>query len=229
MKLSILIPIYNEEKNLLNILQRVEEADVLGLEKEIILIDDGSTDKTCEILKNLEKKYLVIYHPQNYGKGRALRSGLKKATGDLILIQDADLEYHPKNYPDLLKPILEKKTEVVFGSRFLKKRAEIHDIYWLYYLGNKFTNCLLNFLYKTKLTDFWTGYKLFSASVIKNLPLESDRFEIEAEITLKLLKKKYRILEIPIDYSPRTFKEGKKIRVSDGLKALWLIIKNKFS
>ena len=225
MKLSIIVPVYNEEKTIEEIIRRIEAVS-LPLEKEIILVEDGSTDGTREILKDLEKKYLVIYHPENYGKGQAIRSGLEEAKGDIILIQDADLEYSPKDYPELLRPILENKTEVVFGSRYLRKNYKIPNAYFLYYLGNKLTNWLLNLLYGSKLTDPWTCYKVFKGGVLKDLDLKSNCFEIEIEMTVKTLKKKYKILEVPVDYLPRKIKEGKKIRWwRDGFKGLFTIIK----
>lgn len=221
-KLSIIVPIYNEKNTLLEILKRVEESDTLGLEKEVILVDDGSTDGARGLLEGLEAKYTVLYHQKNQGKGAALKTGFQKATGDIILIQDADLENNPKEYPKLLKPILENKAEVVYGSRHLIKNPRPS---LKYYLGNKFTNLLLNFIYGCRLTDFWTGYKAFKAEVIKNIELKSNRFDIEVEITAKLLRKKYKIMEVPIEYFPRSIEEGKKIRPKDGLIAIWKILK----
>ena len=222
MKLSIVIPIYNEKATLLKILEKVEEANALGLEKEIILVDDGSADGTREILKTLENKHVVIYHEKNRGKGAALRTGFQKATGDIILIQDADLEYNPKEYPGLLKPILENRAEVVYGSRNITKnpRSSLR-----YYFGSKLTNCLLNIICGSHLTDFWTCYKVFKSPVIKSIKLESNGFDIEEEMTIKLLKRKCKIFEVPIDYFPRSLKEGKKIRPKDGLIAIWKIVK----
>lgn len=226
MKLSIVIPIFNEKDTLLKILEKVEAADTLGLEKEIILIDDGSSDGTREILKNLENKYLVVYHSKNQGKGAALRTGFQKASGDIILIQDADLEYNPKEYPNLLRPILEDKTSVVYGSRLMKKNPMSS---LRYHLGGKLTNWILNIFCGSHLSDFWTCYKVFKAPVIKGIALESNGFDIEEEMTIKLLKKKHTIIDIPIDYYPRDFKQGKKIRPIDGLVAIWKIIKYRFS
>lgn len=221
-KLSIVIPIYNERKTLLEILKKVEEADTLGLEKEIILVDDNSTDGTREILKNLEQKYLVIYHTKNQGKGAALRTGFQKASGDFILIQDADLEYHPQNYPRLLRPILEQKTDMVYGSRALQKNPYLRKgNYW----GAKLISWLINLLYGSNLTDAYTCYKVFRAEILKEIKLESNGFDFEAEITCKALKKKHKILEVPIDFSPRGFEEGKKIKTKDGFIAIWKIIK----
>ena len=225
MRISIIIPIYNEEKTLLEILERVENANVLGLEKEIILVDDGSTDKTKYILKRLEDKYKVVYHLKNQGKGAAIRTGFKNSAGDLVLIQDADLEYDPCEYPKLIKPVLENNADIVYGSRNLTKNPRFKKTY---YWGVRIISFLTNIFYKSKLTDVYTCYKVFRTPVIKSISLENNGFGIEQEITSKLLKKGYKILEVPISYSPRSFKEGKKIKWKDGLIAIWLILKYKF-
>jgi glycosyltransferase involved in cell wall biosynthesis len=224
-KVSIIIPIYNEEKTLPYILERVEKSDTLGLEKEIILVDDGSTDGTGGALKSLESKYKIIRHQVNQGKGRALINGFAASTGDIILIQDADLEYNPSNYPQLLEPILQNRTDVVYGSRNLKKNPADN---LKFYLGRRLTNLFLNMVYNSRLTDFWTCYKVFRAKVIKNLALESNRFDIEVEMTAKLIRAGYKILEVPIDYFPRDAKAGKKIKPKDGLIAIWKILKYRF-
>lgn len=225
-KLSIIIPVYNEKNTLLEIIEKVEKSDTLGLEKEIILVDDGSKDGTRDILKTLENKYKVIYHQTNQGKGRALINGFKASTGDIILIQDADLEYNPQNYPELIRPILENKTDVVFGSRNLKNNPADN---LKFYLGRRLTNLFLNLICDSELTDFWTCYKVFKASVIKSLELESNRFDIEVEMTVKLIKKGHKILEVAIDYFPRDAKAGKKIKPKDGLIAIWKILKYRLS
>ncbi len=222
MTLSIIIPVYNEKKTLLEIIKRVETADTLNLKKEIILVDDGSSDGTREILKNLEEKYLVVYHSKNQGKGAALRTGFRTARGDIILIQDADLEYNPQNYPRLLKPILENKTDVVYGSRALQKNPHLN---MGNYYGAKIISWLTSIFYGCRLTDVYTCYKVFKAGILKEIELESNGFDIEQEITSKILKKKHKILEVPIDYSPRGFQEGKKIKTKDGFIALWKILK----
>ena len=225
MKLSVVIPIYNEKETLIKILEKVEEANTLGLEKEIILVDDGSTDGTLDILKTLENGYQVIYHEKNQGKGAALRSGFLAAAGDLILIQDADLEYNPQNYPQLLRPILENKADVVFGSRNLQKNPTDN---FSFYLGRRITNLFLNILCGSKLTDYWTCYKVFKAPIVKSLKLECNRFDVEVEMTVKIIKGGYKIVEVPIDYLPRSVSAGKKIKPQDGLIAIWKTIKYKF-
>jgi len=225
MKISIIIPIYNEKETLLKILKKVEGADTLGLEKEIILVDDGSTDGTLDILKTLENGYQIIYHEKNLGKGAAIKNGFRAATGDFILIQDADLEYNPQNYPQLLRPILENKADVVFGSRNLQKNPTDN---FSFYLGRRITNLFLNILCGSKLTDYWTCYKVFKAPIVKSLELECNRFDVEVEMTVKIIKRGYKIVEVPIDYLPRSISAGKKIKPQDGLIAIWKTIKYKF-
>lgn len=226
MKLSIIIPVYNERDTVLKLIGKVEKANVLNLEKEVILIDDGSTDGTKNILKTLKNKYRIIYHQKNLGKGAALRTGFKQAQGNIILIQDADLELNPGNYPQLLRPILENKSSIVYGSRYHQSNP---SIYKSHYWGVKILSLLTNLFYGSSLSDVYCGYKVFKSSALKNLKLESNGFEIEQELTVKFLKKNYQILEVPIDYYPRKFEQGKKIRVTNGLKAIWLILKYKFA
>lgn len=221
-KLSIVMPVYNEEKTILEILKRVEATELPGLEKEIIIIDDCSTDGSKEILKTLEQKYKILYHSNNQGKGAALRTGFQQASGDFLLIQDADLEYDPQEYPCLLEPLIQNKADIVYGSRNLKDNPRFKKSY---YWGVRFISWLTNILYGANLTDVYTCYKVFKTPILKNLNLESKGFEFEEEVTIKALKKKYRILEIPINYFPRSFKEGKKINWSDGIKAILTIIK----
>jgi len=224
-KISIIIPIYNEKDTLLQILERVEKAPVWGLEKEILLIDDGSTDGTKKILKELESKYKIVYHKRNLGKGAAIRNGFKEASGDIIIIQDADLEYNPQDYPQLIRPILHGKADVVYGSRYSKKDT---SFYKSHYWGVKLISWLTSLLYGSNLTDVYTCYKVFKSPVIKSINLRSNGFEIEQEMTSKLLNRKCKIVEVPITYCPRTFEEGKKInKWSNGLKAIWLIIKHR--
>ena len=224
-KISIIIPVYNEKRTILEVIKRVEESDTLGLEKEVVLVDDGSTDGTKDVLKRLENKYLIIYHPKNLGKGAALRSGFQAAKGDIILMQDSDLELNPHDYPQLLKPVLEQKSDVISGNRY---SGDNPRFYFMHYYGGKLLSWLTNLFYGSKLSDICCGYKVFESSVLKNLDLKSNGFEIEEELTIKILKRGYKILEVPIAYHPRTYQEGKKTRWHDGLKAIWLIIKYKF-
>jgi len=229
-KISIVVPIYNEDKTLDNIISAVENADVLGLEKEIVLVDDGSKDKSREILANYEDKHKVLYHQKNQGKGAALKTGFSQATGDIILIQDADLEYDPKEYKNLLKPILDGKADVVYGSRFMGSEPHRVLYYW-HYVGNKILTCLSNMLTNLNLTDMETCYKVFTKEIMDQIhsKLQSKRFGFEPEVTArvaKLAKKnKCRIYEIGISYSGRTYKEGKKIGWRDGLEAIWCVVR----
>ncbi|MBS3076863.1 glycosyltransferase family 2 protein [Candidatus Pacearchaeota archaeon] len=226
MRLTIIVPVYNEEKTILEILSRLEKTK-LPVEKEILIIDDGSTDnsfaKIKEYIKN--KKIYGLIKKENGGKGSAVKLGFKIATGDIITIQDADLEYSPEDYKKLIKPIIEKKAQVVYGSRFLKKH---HPLYKIYFLGNKFLTFITKILYHAKITDMETCYKVFRKDIIKNLQIEANHFDIEPEITAKLLKKGIKIKEIPISYSPRTIEEGKKINWKDGLQAIWTLLKYRF-
>lgn len=227
MKLSIVIPVYNEEKTILHVLDTLEKVDIGDIKKEFIIIDDFSTDGTREILKNLKKtNYKFFFHDRNKGKGSALRTGFQQATGDIIIIQDADLEYNPYEYSKLLKPILNKETNVVYGSRFLSKHQ---PRYTLYYWGNIFLSFLTTVLYNKRITDMETCYKVFTRDVLKSLNLRGSRFDIEPEITSKLLKNKHKILEIPVSYQCRAFSEGKKINWKDGLKAVYYLIKYKIT
>jgi len=240
MKLSIVIPVYNEEKTLLKILKKVEAVRLpkVGgkeIQKEIILVDDCSKDKSRDILAELEKKkkYKVMYHKVNGGKGRALRTGFSGVTGDIILIQDADLEYDPEDYPKLLIPILQRKTKVVYGSRFKspngKFKENMHLTYTLHSIGNWGLTAMTNMLFFTKLTDMETCYKVFTRGVLKKVgKLRAQRFDFEPELTAKILKKGFKIKEVPIRYYSRDFDEGKKITWKDGVKALWYILKYRF-
>jgi len=222
--LSVIMPVYNEQETLAEILARVRAVD---LEKEILVVDDGSTDGTREILREEEKKgdIRVFYHGTNKGKGAAVRTGLEHASGDLIIIQDADLEYDPRDYPKLLKPILEGQAEVVYGSR---SQVFGETMFFLQALGNRLLTLVTNLLYRTALSDMETCYKVFKAEVIKSIPLRSRRFEFEPEVTAKLLKRGYRIYEVPISYQGREYHEGKKLTWRDGITALWTLIKYRF-
>ena len=225
-KLSIVIAIYNEEKTLEEILKQIEAVNLQALTKEIVLVDDGSTDKTRDILKNLENKYRVIYHEKNRGKGAAIQTGFSHITGDFIIIQDADLEYDPNEYSRLLKPLMDGKADVVYGSRFIGSDSH-RVLYFWHNLGNKFLTTLSNIFTDLNLTDMETCYKAFTKeAVAKILPrLTSNRFGIEPEITAQVAKNHLRIFEVGISYSGRTYIEGKKINWKDGFAAIWHIIK----
>jgi len=220
LKVTILVPVYNEEKTLMSVLSEIEK---LQIDKEIIVINDGSTDGTKEILGSLQNKDIrVIHHSENLGKGKAIQTGLRYSTGDVVAIQDADLEYRPSQIVELLKEFENPDVDAVYGSRFLKKNP---NLYKRYLLGNKFLTFLINLFYGSSYTDSYTCYKLIKRDVFQKLSLESSRFEIEAEISIKLKKIGARVLEIPIDYSPRTIEEGKKIGFKDALRGILTIIK----
>ena len=224
-KITILIPVYNEVSTLRQILEKVENADFCGLEKEIILIDDCSDDGTKEIYPSLP--YKVLYHDVNQGKGASLRDGFKEATGDIIIIQDADLEYDPVDYKDLIQLILDGKADVAYGSR-LNGGKPSRAFMFHHLLGNKLLTFLTNVLYNTTLTDMETCYKAFRADFIKDIEIKSNRFDFEPEITAKVLKKGARLYELSISYYGREFAEGKKITWKDGFHALWALIKFRF-
>lgn len=225
-KITILIPVYNEVDTLRAILEKVENADFCGLEKEIILIDDCSTDGTKDIYPSLS--YKVLYHDVNQGKGAALRDGFKEATGDIIIIQDADLEYDPVDYKDLIQLILDNKADVAYGSR-LNGGKPSRAFMFHHLLGNKLLTFVTNVLYNTTLTDMETCYKAFRADFIKDIEIKSNRFDFEPEITAKVLKKGARLYELSISYYGREFAEGKKITWKDGFHALWALIKFRFT
>lgn len=226
MKLSVIIPVYNEKNTIKEILRQVRQVDVEPLEKEIIVVDDGSTDGTSDILKyEADSSLKYIRHQQNQGKGAAVCSGLVKASGDLVIIQDADLEYDPNDYKKLINPILKGKAKVVYGSRFTGERRNM--LFW-HYVGNRLLSLTTNILYNTTLSDMETGYKLFTKEVLNGLKIKAKRFEFEPEITAKVLKKGIRIYEVPISYTGREFSEGKKISWKDGFIALWTLIKYRF-
>lgn len=224
MKLSVVMPVYNEVNTIEEILSQVR---AVNLADEIIIIDDGSTDGTREKLKVQESQSgtVVIYQAHNQGKGAAVRAGIDRATGDIILIQDADLEYDPRDYALLIRPIQEGRVKVVYGSRFLGPHKAMN--FWNM-LANKMLTLMTNILYNAILSDMETGYKAFDATVIKGIPLRSKRFEVEPEITAKVLKRGHRIYEIPISYYGREVSEGKKIRWYEAPKAVWALLKYRF-
>lgn len=235
MKLSILIPVFNEEKTVAKVVDSLHKVSLKKATKQIIIVDDGSYDKTSEVLKRIKKKYpkiIVQVHKKNQGKGAAIQTGLSKATGDIILIQDADLEYNPKDIPMLLEPIFRKKAKVVYGTRlrmapviFGKNKTPL----LLHFFGNKFLSFVTTILYGSVITDMETGYKVFTKESLKGIKLKSRSFDMEPEITAKILKKGIKILELDISTNPRGYEDGKKIRpVKDGSIALWTLIKYRF-
>ncbi len=241
MKVSILMPVYNEHATLREILRRVRAVDLtldgsnsvyapgpITLEKEIVVVDDGSTDGSRAILAEeaAQGDLKAVFHEHNQGKGAAVRTAIQAASGDIILIQDADLEYDPRDYRALLLPIVEGRAEVVYGSRFLggPRRAML---FW-HMIANKLITLMANLLYDTILSDLETCYKVFRADVIKPIPLHARRFDIEPEITAKVLKRGYRIYEVPISYTGREYQEGKKIGMKDAFEAVWTLLKYRF-
>jgi len=233
MKLSIVIPIYNEVKTLQEILKKVEAVKLHKITKEIVMVDDFSTDGTRDLLKKLakKKKYKIVFHKKNGGKGRALRTGLKHTTGDIIIIQDADLEYDPEDYKRLIVPILKKRTQVVYGSRFKKQKFSSKQKWAVpsHYLGNKFLSLITSVLYFRNVSDMETCYKMFTRKALKKIqPLRAQRFDFEPELTAKFIKNRFKIIELPIKYYPRDFDEGKKIDWRDGVKAVMYLLKYRF-
>ena len=225
MKLSVVIPVYNEKRTLSELIRRVE---AVKLEKEIIIVDDASTDGTRDLLKKYEEQegFKVIYQSKNAGKGSALRAGFDKVEGEIIIVQDADLEYDPKEYPLLIEPILDGRADVVYGSRFL---GGTHRVFFFWhYVGNKVLTTLSNMCTNLCLTDMETGYKVFRRTVLDSFILKCNRFGFEPEFTSKVARHAFRIYEVPISYSGRGYEEGKKINWKDGVAALWFIFRFRF-
>ncbi len=224
MKLSVIMPVFNEISTVGEILKKVRRQKI---NKEIIVVDDFSTDGTREFLKDEENNETkIIFHPRNSGKGRAIRTGLNHVSGDIVIIQDADLEYDPRDYHKLIVPIITGAAGVVYGSRVLTENFQ--KSYHRYYLGGRILTFLTNFLYQSQITDEPTCYKVFKTEIIKSIRLTCEGFEFCPEVTAKLLKKGYDIYEVPVSYSPRSFEGGKKIKCKDGMIAIFTLFKNKF-
>jgi glycosyltransferase involved in cell wall biosynthesis len=225
MKLSVIIPVYNEKNTVREIVRRVQAT---GLAWEILMVDDGSKDGTREILAELDGKdgVRVILHDKNQGKGAAVRTGLQNALGEILLIQDADLEYDPREYPNLLKPIEEGIADVVYGSRFLG--APHRAILFWNMVANKLLTLMTNILYNNILTDMETGYKVFRREIVQDMKLRANRFDFEPEFTAKILKRNVRLFEVPISFNPREYSEGKKIGLRDAFEAVWALLKYRF-
>jgi glycosyltransferase involved in cell wall biosynthesis len=225
MNLSVVIPVYNEAGNIKEIIKRVEAQQ---LANEIVVVDDGSTDGTRDLLKDLDgrDKLRIILHERNQGKGAAVVTGMRAAMGDILLIQDADLEYDPRDYPQLLQPIQEDIADVVYGSRFLGGPRRV-AMFW-HMVANKLLTVMTNILFNTILTDMETGYKVFRRQVIEGMTINARRFDFEPEVTAKVLKRHYRIFEVPITFNPRDYSQGKKIKLKDAFSAVWTLLKYRF-
>jgi glycosyltransferase involved in cell wall biosynthesis len=225
MKLTVIIPAYNEKNTIQEIVRRVKAMKMVD---EIIIVDDGSTDGTRALITPMDGKesVKVILHEKNQGKGAAVRNGISAATGDVLMIQDADLEYDPREYPNLMKPIEEGLADVVYGSRFLG--APHRAILFWNMVANKLLTLMTNILYNTILTDMETGYKVFKREVVADIKIHAKRFDFEPEFTAKILKKKVRVFEVPITFNPRDYSEGKKIKMKDAFEAVWTLLKYRF-
>jgi len=226
LKLSIIIPVFNESKTIKDLVNKVKNASLYNIKKEIIIVDDGSDEETIKILKkHIEPEVdKIIYKEKNMGKGAAIRTGIEYATGDYIIIQDADLEYNPEEYKILFQPILEGKADVVFGSRFMGGGPHRVHMFW-HYQGNKFLTTLSNMFTNLNLTDMETCYKLFRSDILKSIKIEENRFGVEPELTAKVARLGCRIYEVGISYYGRNYDEGKKINWKDGFRAIYVILK----
>ncbi len=224
--MTVIVPVYNERSTVAEIIRRVRTAEVPVL-VDVVVVDDGSTDGTDQVLNAISDSTVrVVRHERNLGKGAAIRTGLGQARGDLVIIQDADLEYDPDDWPALLEPILKRKAHVVYGSRFTGARKNMLLLHWI---GNRFLSLVTNVLYASTLSDMETCYKVFDRRVLEGITITSDRFDFEPEITAKVLRRGYRIYEVPISYAGREPDEGKKITWRDGFKALWALVKFRFT
>jgi glycosyltransferase involved in cell wall biosynthesis len=229
MRLSIVIPVYNEAGTIEAVIRRVQAVELPGLEREIIVVDDGSTDGTRERLAQLNGEIRTVVHPRNRGKGAALQSGFRVATGDLVLIQDADLEYDPQDYPRLIAPLVRGEAEAVIGSRFREQRPKFFvkegQPFFSHFIGNLLIIWFTNLLYGFRATDYEGGYKVFTRRTLEETPMKAMGFEFDHELICKLLRRRRRIVEVPIRYTPRVYGEGKKIRWYHGVRMLWTILK----
>jgi glycosyltransferase involved in cell wall biosynthesis len=224
-KLSVIVPVFDERNTVVEILRRMRAVE-LPVDLEVIVVDDGSTDGTRDVLRQLaDSTVRVVNHRANRGKGAAIRTGLEHVTGDLVLVQDADLEYDPEDWPKLITPMLRGKARVVYGSRFTGERRNMLFLHWV---GNRFLSLLTNVLYNTTLSDMETCYKLFDRKLLDGITIRANRFEFEPEVTAKILRQGIRIYEVPISYTGREFDEGKKITWRDGFVALWTLVKYRF-
>jgi glycosyltransferase involved in cell wall biosynthesis len=225
MKISVIIPVFNEVNTINEIVRRVKATNLVS---EIVVVDDGSVDGTRELLKSMEgeSQLKIIYHERNRGKGAAVVTGFRNATGEVFIIQDADLEYDPREYPELLKPLQEELADVVYGSRFLGKPRRT-AMFW-HMVANKLLTFMTNILYNTILTDMETGYKVLRRGVVQNMTIHARRFDFEPEFTAKILKHRVRIFEVPITFNPRDYEEGKKIKLLDAFSAVWTLLKYRF-
>jgi glycosyltransferase involved in cell wall biosynthesis len=224
-KLSVIVPLYDERNTVVEIVRRMRAVDI-PLEREIVLVDDGSTDGTREVLRQLADSTVhVVHHERNLGKGAAIRTGLEQVTGDLVLIQDGDLEYDPEDWPKLLTPVLRGKAEVVYGSRFTGERRNMLFFHWV---ANRFLSLVTNILYNSTLSDMETCYKLFDRELLAGIRWQARGFEFEPEVTAKVLRRGIRIYEVPISYAGREFNEGRKFTWRDEFVALWTLVKYRF-